>query len=86
MLGRNNTSTYLPENGGTALKSFEDLVRYLVDNNEAYKDVFKSYRNAPVHHIVEIKDGKNVVTLTVLHCHRTSDAGMVSVGQTTIKL
>ncbi len=74
------TSPYPP------FKNFEDLAKYLVDNNEAYKNAFKFYRDVPVHHIVEIKDGKDVVTLTVLHCHRTSDEGMVGVGQTTIKL
>lgn len=67
-------------------RSFEELASYLVDNNEAYKDAFKFFHDVPVHHIVEIKDGKNVVTLTVVHCHRTSNEEIVSVGQTTINL
>lgn len=66
--------------------SFEKLARYLVDNNDVYKNAFKFYLNVPIHHIVEIKDEEDSVTLTVLHSHLTSTGEMIGNGQTTINL
>ena len=37
-------------------------------------------------HIVEVKDEKDGVTLSVLHSHRTSNGEMLGDGKTTIKL
>ena len=67
-------------------RSFEKLAKQLVENNDAYKNVFKFYRDVPMHHIVEIKDEEDGVTLTVIHSHRTSAGEMLGVGKTTIKL
>ena len=67
-------------------RSFEKLAKFLVENNDAYQNVFKFYRDIPMHHIVEVKDEEDGVTLTVLHSHRTSTGEMLGVGKTTIKL
>ena len=67
-------------------RSFEKLAKFLVKNNDTYQNVFKFYRDVPMHHIVEVKDEEDGVTLTVLHSHRTSTGEMLGVGKTTIKL
>ena len=67
-------------------RSFEKLAKFLVDNDDAYQNVFKFYRDVPMHHIVKVKDEEDGVTLTVLHSHRTSTGEMLGVGKTTIKL
>ena len=67
-------------------RSFEKLAKHLVENNDAYKNVFKVYRDIPMHHIVNVETSENGVTLTVLHSHRTSTEEMLGVGKTTIKL
>ena len=67
-------------------RSFEKLAKFLVENNDAYQNVFKFYRDIPMHHIVEVKDEEDGVTLTVLHSHRTSSGEMIGVGETTINL
>ena len=67
-------------------RSFEKLAKIVVENNDAYQNVFKFYRDIPMHHIVEVKDEEDGVTLTVLHSHRTSTGEMLGVGKTTIKL
>jgi hypothetical protein len=65
----------------------QSIIRLLVDdNNDAYKNAFKFYRDVSMDHIVEIKDEGDGVTLTVLHSHRTSNGEMISDGQTTINL
>lgn len=67
-------------------KSFEKLAKYLVENDDVYQNLFKFYRDVPMHHFVEVKDEEDGVTLTVLHSHRTSTGEMLGVGKTTIKL
>ena len=67
-------------------RSFEKLAKLLVENNDAYKEVFKFSRDVPMHHIVEVKDEEDGVILTVLHAHRTSTEEILGVGKTTIKL
>ena len=67
-------------------RSFEKLAKFLVENNDTYQNVFKFYRDVPMHHTVEIKDEEDGVTLTVLHSHRASTEKMLGVGKTTIKL
>ena len=67
-------------------RSFEKLASYLVDNNDEYKNAFKFYRDVPLHHIVEIKDEEDGVTLTILHSHLTTTGEMIGNGQTTINL
>ena len=67
-------------------KSFEKLAKHLVENNDAYKDAFKFYRDVPMHHIVNVETSENGVLLTVLHSHRTPTGEMLGVGKTAIKL
>ena len=67
-------------------RSFEKLAKLLVENNDAYKNVFKFYRDVPMHHIVEVKDEEDGVLLTVLHAHQNSSEEILGVGKTTIKL
>lgn len=74
------TSQYPP------FRSFEKLAKYLVENSDAYKEVFKFYRNIPMHHIVDVKDDKEGVLLTVIHSHKTAVGEMVGDGKTTITL
>ena len=50
------------------------------------KNVFKFYRDIPIHHIVDVKTAEDGVLLTVLHSHRTSTGEMLGVGKTTINL
>ena len=67
-------------------RSFEKLAKFLVENNDAYQNVFKFYRDVSMHHIVEVKDEEDDVVLTVVHSHRASTGKMLGVGKTTIKL
>jgi hypothetical protein len=67
-------------------RSFENLAKFLVENNEAYKNTFKFYRDIPMHHIVYVDNAENGVLLTVIHSHRTSTGEMLGVGKTTIDL
>jgi hypothetical protein len=67
-------------------KSFEKLAKLLIENNDAYHNVFMFYRDVPMHHVVEVMDEEDGVTLTVLHSHRTPTGEMLGVGKTTIKL
>ena len=67
-------------------RSFDKLGKYLVENNDAFQNVFKFYRDIPMHHIVDVKIAENGVILTVVHSHRTSTGEMLGVGQTTINL
>jgi hypothetical protein len=67
-------------------KSFEKLAKLLVENNDAYKNAFKFYRDVPMHHIVNVETSENGVLLTVLHSHRTSTGEMLGIGKTTIEL
>ena len=67
-------------------RSFEKLAKFLVENNDAYKNVFKFYRDVPMHHIVDVKIAENGALLTVLHFHRTSTGEMYGVGKTIINL
>jgi len=67
-------------------RSFEKLAKHLVENNDAYKNVFKFYRDVPMHHIVEVKDEEDGVLLTVLHANQNSSEEILGVGKTTIKL
>jgi hypothetical protein len=67
-------------------RSFEKLAKHLVENNDAYKNVFKFYRDVPMHHIVNVEISENGVLLTVLHSHRTSTGEMLGDGKTTINL
>ena len=73
-------SPYLP------FRSFEKLAKHFVENNDAYKNVFKVYRDVPIHHIVNVETSENGVLLTVLHSHGTSTGEMLGVGKTTVKL
>ncbi len=67
-------------------RSFEKLAIFLVENNDAFREVFKFYRGVPMHHIVEVKDEEDDVTLTVFHAHQTSTGEMLGDGKTTINL
>lgn len=67
-------------------RSFEKLAKVLIDDNDAFRNVFKDNRNVPMHHFVEVKDEEDDVTLTVFHAHRTSTGEMLCNGKTTIKL
>lgn len=67
-------------------RSFEKLAKFLVENNDAFQNVFKSYRDVPMHHTVDVKIAENDVILTVLHSHRTSAGEMLGDGKTTINL
>ena len=67
-------------------RSFEKLAKFLVENNEAYRNAFKFYLDVPMHHIVDVKIAENGVLLTILHSHQTSSGEMLGDGQTTINL
>ena len=67
-------------------RSFEKLAIFLVENNDAFQNVFKFYRNVPIHHTVDVKNTDDGVLLTVLHSHRTSTGEMLGAGKTTINL
>ena len=67
-------------------RSFEKLAKYLVENDDAFQEVFKFYRDVPMHHIVDVKIAENGVLLTVLHSHRASTGEMLDDGKTTINL
>ncbi len=67
-------------------KSFEKLAKFLVENNDAFQNVFKFYRDVPMHHIVDVKIAENGVLLNVLHSHRTSTGETLGDGKTTINL
>lgn len=67
-------------------KSFEKMAGFIVENNDAYQEVYKFYRDIPMHHIVDVKDEENAVLLSVIHAHQTSAGEMQGVGETTIKL
>jgi hypothetical protein len=67
-------------------RSFEKLAKYLVEDNDAYQEVFKFYRDIPVHHYVGIKPSENDVLLSVIHSSENSTGEMVGHGETTIKL
>ena len=74
------TSQYPP------FRSFEKLAKYLVENNDAYQEVFKFYRDIPIHHFVDVEPAEDGVLLTVIHSHRTSTGEMLGAGKTTINL
>ncbi len=67
-------------------RSFEKLAKFLVENNDAYQEVFKFYRDIPVHHYVDIKPSENDVLLSVIHSTRTSTGEMLGHGETIINL
>lgn len=67
-------------------RSFEKLAKILVEKNDAFQNVFKFYRDVPMHHIVDVNDAENGVLLTVIHSYRTSTGDMLGVGKTTINL
>ncbi len=67
-------------------RNYEKLAKILVENSDAYQNVFKFYRDVPMHHIVEVEDAGDGVTLTVLHSHRTSSGELLGDGKTTINL
>jgi hypothetical protein len=67
-------------------RSFEKLAKFLVENNDAFREVFKFFRDVPMHHFVEVKTAKNGVLLTVFHSHQTSNGEMLGDGKATINL
>ena len=67
-------------------RSFEKLAKFLIENNDAYKNVFKFYRDVPMQHIVEVKDEEDGVLLTVIHSHKVAAGEMIGDGKTTITL
>ena len=67
-------------------RSFKTLAKYLCENSDNYKSVFKFYTNVPMEHFVEVNDEKDVVTLTVVHTYRGSAGEQLGAGQTTIRL
>ena len=67
-------------------RSFEKLAKLLVEDNDTYQEVFKFYRDIPVHHYVGIKPSENDVLLSVIHSSENSTGEMVGHGETTIKL
>lgn len=67
-------------------RSFEKLAKYLVENKDTYKEVFKFYRDIPIHHFVDVELAEDGVSLTVIHSHRTSTGKMIGAGKTTINL
>ena len=74
------TSPYPP------FRSFEKLARFLNENNEAYQEVFKFYRDVPVDHFLDVSFEENEVTLSVVHATRTASGEMLGHGETTIGL
>ena len=74
------TSQYPP------FRSFEKLAKFFIENNDAYQDIFKFYRDIPVHHHIDIEASENVVLLSVIHSHKASTGEMLGHGQTTIEL
>ena len=67
-------------------RSFEKLAQYLVENSEAYRNVFNFSTKLPVHHFVEVEKAESYVLLTVLHSHQISNSEFFADGCTTIKL
>jgi len=67
-------------------RDYEKLAKFLVENNDAYQEVFKFYREIPIHHFVDVKIAENGVLLTVIHSHRTSTGEMLGNGKSTINL
>ena len=67
-------------------RDYEKLAKFLVEENDAYQEVFKFYRDIPVHHYVDIKPSENEVRLSVIHSTRTSTGEMLGHGETTINL
>jgi hypothetical protein len=67
-------------------RGYEKLAKFLVENNDAYQAVFKSYADIPIHHSVDVKTTENGVLLTVIHSHRISAGEMLGDGKTTISL
>jgi hypothetical protein len=74
------TSQYPP------FRNFKVLAKHLVEENHAYQEVFKFYRDIPVHHVVVPKPSENDVLLSVFHATRTQTGEMEGHGKTTIKL
>lgn len=67
-------------------RSFDKLAGFLIENNDAYQNVFKFYCDIPMHHFVEVKNEENSVILRVLYSHRISTGEMLGAGRTTINL
>lgn len=78
--GDNWTSKYPP------FRSFEKLAKFLIDNNDSYQQLFKFYRDIPVHHVVAVSDEEDRVIITVTHSYEDSDRKLIGYGQTTINL
>lgn len=67
-------------------ENFDKLATFLIENNDAYQHTFRSYRDIPMHHIVDVKDEESGVILTATHAYRTSTGEMLGVGEITINL
>ena len=67
-------------------RDYQKLARFLVENNDAYQEAFKFYREIPLHHFVEVNREDDGVLLTVVHAHETDTGEMLGNGETSIKL
>lgn len=67
-------------------RSFEKLARFIVENNDTFKHVFRFSKKVPMHHILNVKTVENGMLLTVWHCYENSTEKLSTAGKTTIKL
>lgn len=67
-------------------RSYEKLARFLIENDDAYQEVFKFYRDIPVHHLVDIASNENSVTISVTHSTEVSNGELQGHGKTVISL
>ncbi|MDJ0710597.1 MAG: hypothetical protein QNJ14_09415 [Woeseiaceae bacterium] len=67
-------------------RSFDKLAKVLVENNEAFRSVFRYRDQIPLHHFPIVKQDDDVVVVTVVHSYETTHSEMSRDGQTTITL
>lgn len=67
-------------------RNYEKLAYYLLENNPAYQETFKFYRNVPMQQIVVVQDSEHDVLIMVLHSPKTSSGEKIVVGKTNIYL
>ncbi|CCB91294.1 Atc1 protein [Waddlia chondrophila 2032/99] len=67
-------------------RSFKKLAKFIIENSDLFQQTFKSYKNLPMHHVVDVKSIDDGMLLTVTHAHQTSKIEIVCHAVTTIKL
>ena len=67
-------------------RNLKVLAKHLVEENDVYQELFKFYRDIPVHHVVIPKPSENEVQLSVVHATKTSGGELMGHGETSIKL